>query len=48
VCFADASRAERELGWRATRGLEAMMADTWLRISAIVTGASGIVTEVAT
>lgn len=27
--WADASKAERELGWRAERGLEAMMADTW-------------------
>lgn len=27
--FADASKAERELGWRAERGLEAMLRDTW-------------------
>lgn len=27
--WADASKADRELGWRAERGLEAMMADTW-------------------
>lgn len=27
--WADAGKAERELGWRAERGLEAMMADTW-------------------
>jgi UDP-glucose 4-epimerase len=29
ACFADPSRAERELGWRARRGLQAMMEDTW-------------------
>lgn len=29
ACWADASRAERELGWKAVRGLEEMMADTW-------------------
>ncbi len=29
VCYADASRAEADLGWRATRGLDAMCADTW-------------------
>ena len=28
-CWADPSRAERELGWKARRGLEEMMADTW-------------------
>jgi UDP-glucose 4-epimerase len=28
-CWADASRAERELGWKAVRGLEEMMANTW-------------------
>ncbi len=27
--WADADMAERELGWRAERGLEEMMADTW-------------------
>ncbi|SFT81746.1 UDP-glucose 4-epimerase GalE [Halomonas saccharevitans] len=27
--WADASKAERELGWRAERGLEAMLRDTW-------------------
>ncbi|WP_302142696.1 UDP-glucose 4-epimerase GalE [Halomonas alkalicola] len=27
--WADATKAERELGWRARRGLEAMMADAW-------------------
>ncbi len=27
--FADPSRAERELGWRAERGLDEMVADTW-------------------
>lgn len=29
MCFADASRAEIELGWRARRRLKAMMEDTW-------------------
>jgi len=28
-CFADPSRAEKELGWRATRGLEEMCEDAW-------------------
>jgi UDP-glucose 4-epimerase len=28
-CWADPSKAGRELGWKAERGLEAMMADTW-------------------
>lgn len=28
-CWADASLAERELGWEAKRDLNAMMADTW-------------------
>ena len=27
--WADAGKAERELGWRAERGLEAMLRDTW-------------------
>ncbi|HEF1898200.1 TPA: UDP-glucose 4-epimerase, partial [Bacillus cereus] len=27
--FADASKAKRELGWEATRGLEEMCADSW-------------------
>lgn len=27
--WADAAKAERELGWRAERGLEAMLRDTW-------------------
>ncbi|TLF45915.1 UDP-glucose 4-epimerase GalE [Halomonas urmiana] len=27
--WADASKAERELGWRAERGLETMLRDTW-------------------
>ncbi|WP_342747757.1 GDP-mannose 4,6-dehydratase [Halomonas denitrificans] len=27
--WTDAGKAERELGWRAERGLEEMMADTW-------------------
>lgn len=29
TCYADPTRAERELGWKATRGLDAMCADTW-------------------
>ncbi|MBJ8082908.1 UDP-glucose 4-epimerase GalE [Bacillus cereus group sp. N14] len=29
VCFADATKAKRELGWEATRGLEEMCADSW-------------------
>ncbi|MEI4829871.1 UDP-glucose 4-epimerase GalE [Bacillus sp. FJAT-53711] len=29
VCFADPSKAERELGWKAKRGLEEMCADSW-------------------
>lgn len=29
VCFADSSKAERELGWRAKRGIEEMCADAW-------------------
>ncbi len=28
-CWSDASRAERELGWRATRGLDDMCRDVW-------------------
>ena len=28
-CFADASLAAQELGWRATRGIEEMCADSW-------------------
>ncbi len=28
-CFADPARAESLLGWRATRGIESMCADTW-------------------
>ncbi|MEX2602264.1 MAG: UDP-glucose 4-epimerase GalE [Balneolaceae bacterium] len=28
-CYADPSRAERELGWRAERGLEEMCRDSW-------------------
>jgi UDP-glucose 4-epimerase len=30
ACWADPSKAEMELGWRAERGLEAMMQDAWL------------------
>lgn len=29
ICFADASKAKRELGWEAKRGLEEMCADSW-------------------
>lgn len=29
VCFADASRAERDLGWRAERDIMQMCVDTW-------------------
>ncbi|MPN58472.1 UDP-glucose 4-epimerase [bioreactor metagenome] len=28
-CFADASKAERELKWEAKRGIEAMCRDAW-------------------
>jgi UDP-glucose 4-epimerase len=28
-CFADPSKAEAELGWKAVRGLDAMCADSW-------------------
>jgi UDP-glucose 4-epimerase len=28
-CWADPSKAELELGWKTTRGLQEMMADTW-------------------
>lgn len=28
-CWADPAKADEELGWRARKGLEAMMADTW-------------------
>ena len=28
-CYADPALAHRELGWRATRDLEAMCADSW-------------------
>ena len=29
VCYADASKAERELGWKAKRGIEDMCRDAW-------------------
>lgn len=29
ICYADPSKAERDLGWKARRGLSEMMRDTW-------------------
>ncbi|MCG7044765.1 GDP-mannose 4,6-dehydratase, partial [Pseudomonas aeruginosa] len=29
ICFADVSKAKRELEWEAKRGLEEMCADSW-------------------
>ena len=29
VCYADASKAERELGWKAELGIEDMVRDAW-------------------
>ncbi|MGM0453796.1 MAG: UDP-glucose 4-epimerase GalE [Thermodesulfobacteriota bacterium] len=29
ACYADASLAEKELGWKAARGVDEMVADTW-------------------
>lgn len=29
VCFADATKAEKELGWKAKRGIEEMVRDAW-------------------
>ena len=29
ICYADPSKAERELGWKAKRGLDEMMRDAW-------------------
>ena len=29
VCYADASLAQRELGWRAERSIEQMCVDSW-------------------
>ena len=29
TCYADASKAERELGWKAERGIEEMCEDAW-------------------
>ena len=29
ICFADVARAAEEFGWRATRGIDEMCADTW-------------------
>jgi UDP-glucose 4-epimerase len=28
-CYADASKAERELGWKAKRGIREMVRDAW-------------------
>lgn len=33
VCYADTQKAERELGWKATKGIEEMCRDTWRYIS---------------
>ncbi len=41
ACWADPSRAERELGWRATRDVDAMCADTWRWQQANPTGFPG-------
>ena len=29
ICYADSTKAERELGWKAQRGLDEMMCDAW-------------------
>lgn len=29
ICFADSSKAEKELGWKAQRGIKEMCADSW-------------------
>ena len=29
ICYADASKAERELGWKAKRGIKEMCKDAW-------------------
>lgn len=42
--WADPARAERELGWRAIRGIDEIMADTWRWVSA---NPSGYVTDQA-
>lgn len=41
VCYADPSRAEAELGWRAERTIEQMCADTWRWQSANPRGFAG-------
>jgi UDP-glucose 4-epimerase len=33
TCYADPTKAELELGWKARRGLEEMMRDTWRWLS---------------
>ena len=29
TCYADPAKAEKELGWKAERGIEEMCADSW-------------------
>ncbi|MFR8110491.1 MAG: UDP-glucose 4-epimerase, partial [Blautia wexlerae] len=29
TCYSDASKAERELGWKAENGIKEMCADSW-------------------
>jgi UDP-glucose 4-epimerase len=41
TCYADPARAERLLGWRATRGIDEMCADTWRWQQANPAGFSG-------
>jgi UDP-glucose 4-epimerase len=41
TCYADPARAERLLGWRATRGIDEMCADTWRWQQANPSGFSG-------
>jgi UDP-glucose 4-epimerase len=40
-CFADPSKAERELGWKAVKGLDEMCADVWRWQTANPNGYSG-------
>jgi UDP-glucose 4-epimerase len=41
LCYADPGLAERELGWKATRDLDAMCRDTWRWQSANPEGYAG-------